>query len=175
MTKYIISILFSFLCFINPLSAQMVFEEKPKDFRPKMEVAACFIRVGDQVLFMKRLPHKPQGNTWGIPGGKFDKGETAHETVTREIREETGIDIPKESMNYFGKYYVRYPEMDYIFHMFEYQLEELPSVQYNPKEHAGYRWLTFEEALQMPLIPGEEECIDLVYGDAAVSNMEETA
>jgi mutator protein MutT len=141
----------------------MVFEEKPKDFHPTMDVAACFIRVDDQVLFLKRLPTKPQGNTWGIPGGKFDKGETAEQTAIREIREETGIQIPKESMSYFGQFYVRYPDMDYNFHIFEYEIDKLPEVKYNPKEHAGYRWVTLEEASQMPLIPGEEECIAYVY------------
>jgi mutator protein MutT len=173
MKKRLIGFLFAVLCLLTPLSAQMVYEEEPKDFNPKMEVAVCFIRVDNQFLFLKRLPTKPQGNTWGIPGGKSDPGENAAQTVTREIREETGIDIPEESVRYFGEYYVRYPEMDYIFHMFEYQLAELPEVQISPLEHAGYRWVSFEEAMQMPLIPGEEECINLVYGnvtDSAIDN-----
>jgi mutator protein MutT len=174
MKKSLIGLLFAVLSLITPLSAQMVYEQEPEDFNPKIEVAACFIRVGDQFLFLKRLSTKPQGNTWGIPGGKFDPGETGAQTVTREIREETGIDIPEESVRYFGKYYIRYPEMDYIFHMFEYQLAELPDVQFSPKEHADYDWVTLEEALQMPLIPGEEECIDMVYGDVVESASDNT-
>jgi len=175
MKKQLISFVFSIFLLINPLSAQMVFEEKPKDFKPKLEVAACFIQVDDQVLFVKRLPNKPQPNTWGIPGGKFDEGETATETVMREIQEETGIEIPEESMEYYGEVYVRYPEMDYTFHMFVYKPEELPKVTINPEEHADYTWVSLEEALKMPLIPGEEECISLVYGDIAPANTEHTS
>lgn len=174
MRKFLICAFLTFLCCANFLSAQFVYEEKPKDFDPTMEVAACFIRAKDQVLFLKRLPNKPQGNTWGIPGGKFDEGETADETVIREIREETGIEIPKESMTYIGEFYVRYPENDFKFHIFEYELETLPEVHYNPNEHAGYCWVTLEEALQMPLIPGEDECIYLTYGDVKTSSLEST-
>ncbi len=163
MRKLILSIIAA-SCLILPLSAQMVFKEEPKNFEPKMEVAACFIRVGEQVLFLKRLPQKPQGNTWGIPGGKFDQGETASQTVIREIGEETGIKLSDQSLKYFGKTYVRYPDTDYIFHIFEYTLDDFPKVTFNPKEHADYRWVTLEDAMQMTLIPGEEECISAVYG-----------
>ena len=163
MRKLITSV-FAFLCLNNPLTAEMVFEEKPENFTPKIEVAACFIRVGDEVLFLKRLTHKPQGNTWGIPGGKFDEGENAQETVIREIQEETGIVMTEQSLGYFGKVYVRYSDMDYILHIFEYKAEDFPTVKFNPKEHADYRWVTLDEALQMTLIPGEEECISFAYG-----------
>ncbi len=30
---------------------------------------------------------------WRLPGGAFERGETSHETVIRECREELGIDI----------------------------------------------------------------------------------
>ncbi|MBS0605116.1 MAG: NUDIX hydrolase [Verrucomicrobia bacterium] len=175
MKKYLIALLLSFASFENPLIAQMVYEEVPENFQPKIEVAACFIRSGDKVLFMKRLPYKPQGNTWGIPGGKFDKGETPQQTVIREIREETGIEMPTDELCYFGKVFVRYPEMDYTFHLFEYRTEDIPDVEYNPGEHAGYTWVTFEEALKLPLIPGEEECISLVYGGIPSSKIQETS
>lgn len=162
--RSLITSIFAVLCLNSPLVAQYVYEDKPEKFDPKIEVAACFIRVGDEVLLLKRLPEKPQGTTWGIPGGKFDEGESPADTVIRETREETGIDMSDQSLDYYGKVYVRYPEMDYVFHIFEYKAEDFPQVKFNPKEHADYRWVTLEDALQMTLIPGEEECISLVYG-----------
>lgn len=173
MKKQLIGFILTILFLASPLSAQMVFIEQPKNFKPKIKVAACFIRVKDKFLFLKRLPTKPQGNTWGIPGGKFDPGETALQTVVRETREETGINMPAKEIQYFGKYYIRYPDMDYEFHMFEYQAANYPDVQFSPGEHANYKWMSLEEALKMPLIPAQDECIDLVYGDvveAATSN-----
>ena len=46
-----------------------IFDNPPENFSLRFEVAACFIAVNDQFLFLKRQPHKSEGNTWGIPGG----------------------------------------------------------------------------------------------------------
>jgi mutator protein MutT len=136
----------------------------PRNFSSQNEVAGCFIKAGDQVLFLKRLLNKPQGNTWAIPGGKSDRGESAEETVVREIREETGIEMQHRCLTYFGKVYISHSTGDFIFHIFEYNLVDFPQVKFNPKEHADYRWLTLEDALEMTLIPGEDELIKLAYG-----------
>ena len=50
-----------------------------------------------------------------------------------------------------------------MFHMFEWNLKEEPSVTLQPDEHQAYRWLTTKEALTMGnLIHDLEECIQLV-------------
>jgi len=42
----------------------------------------------DRVLFI-RHPNDPE--TWGLPGGGIEPGETLAETAVREVREETGV------------------------------------------------------------------------------------
>ncbi len=146
-------------------NAQYVFQTPPENFNPKVEVATCFIFVKDQVLFLKRQPYKPEGNTWGIPGGKIEKGEDAAETVVREVHEETKIDLSKMPMKYFGKVYIRYPHVDFIYHMFETQMDDYPpEIVIDSSSHSEYQWLTLKDALNLPLIPGEDECIYLSYG-----------
>jgi 8-oxo-dGTP pyrophosphatase MutT (NUDIX family) len=142
----------------------LVFQEAPENFTPKVEVAACFILVGNQVLFLKRLPHKTEGDTWGIPGGKCEKEETALAAMVREIREETTIDLNSRSIKSHGKVYIRYPKVDFIYHMFECSFSEFPDVVIDTQEHSEYRWMTLQDALKLPLIPGEDECIYLCYG-----------
>src|SRR6266498_3463363 len=39
------------------------------------------------------LVHKTDNNLWAIPGGGMDVGEYMAETVVREVKEETGIDV----------------------------------------------------------------------------------
>ncbi len=39
--------------------------------------------------------------------------------------------------------------------MFTYEFDEQPPVQLQPAEHQAYRRATFEEATQIPLIPGK--------------------
>jgi len=147
------------------MSAKLVFEKPPENFNPKVEVAACFITVKDNVLFIKRHAHCSEPNKWGIPGGKLEKDEAAHQAVVREIKEETGLHLPLE-VKHLGTVYIRYPEVDFIYHMYGHDLSDYPEqIVIDPQEHQEYRWMTLREALQLPLIRGEDECIYLVYGE----------
>jgi len=146
------------------MTAKLVFEKPPENFNPKVEVAACFIHVGDQVLFVKRHPSGSEPDKWGIPGGKLEKEETAHLAVRREVKEETGLELP-DAIKHLGTVYIRYPEVDFIYHMYSHHLPESFDVVIDPAEHVEYRWLTLKEALMLPLIRGEDECIYLIYGE----------
>ena len=157
---------------MSMIQPQQVFQVPPENFTPRLEVAACFLTVDESVLFMKRQPHKSDGSLWGIPGGRCEKGETAHQAIVREIKEETGIELTK-SLRYIGKVYIRLPDIDFIYHMFAYKLKEIPAeIPIDPAEHTEYRWITLHEALKLPLIRGEAECIHLAYGkEPTISNM----
>src|SRR5215213_2018125 len=39
------------------------------------------------------LVHKTDNNLWALPGGAMDVGESMADTVVREVKEETGIDV----------------------------------------------------------------------------------
>lgn len=46
----------------------------------------------DSILLIKRAT-KPFNGYWALPGGRVDPGETVEQTVVREVKEETGLDI----------------------------------------------------------------------------------
>jgi 8-oxo-dGTP diphosphatase len=158
---------------MNMANGRLVFQQPPENFNPKVEIVGCFLTVKDNVLFLKRLPDKSEGSKWGVPGGKVEKGETASQAILREVFEETGIDLAGKPLKYFGKVYIRYPEVDFLYYMYAHDFEELKNqVIINPDEHDEHRWFTLAEALQLPLIRGEDECIYLVYGKDLSTPME---
>ncbi|MGE5196734.1 MAG: NUDIX hydrolase [Anaerolineae bacterium] len=149
---------------IHLANTQFVFLEPPKNFNAKIEVAGCFVAVGDHFLFLKQHPDDSEANTWGVPGGKIGKAENAQSCSVREVYEETGVNLERIPPRFLGKVYIRYPEIDFVYWMFEASLESYPvTIVIDPAEHTEYRWMTLEEALTLPLIRGEEECIHLVY------------
>ena len=46
----------------------------------------------DKILLIKRLT-VPFKGYWALPGGRVDPGETVEQTIVREVKEETGLDV----------------------------------------------------------------------------------
>jgi 8-oxo-dGTP diphosphatase len=46
----------------------------------------------NQILLIKRNT-RPFVGYWALPGGRMDPGETVEQTIVREIKEETGLDV----------------------------------------------------------------------------------
>jgi 8-oxo-dGTP diphosphatase len=55
-------------------------------------VAGVIVR-GQRVLIARRLPEAHQGGLWEFPGGKVEPGESAVAALSRELREELGVDV----------------------------------------------------------------------------------
>jgi ADP-ribose pyrophosphatase YjhB (NUDIX family) len=63
--------------------------EYPK--QPLIGVGAIIITEG-KILLVKRGT-EPGKNKWSVPGGLVKLGETIQETVTREVKEESNLDV----------------------------------------------------------------------------------
>lgn len=142
----------------------MIYKERPQNFHPKFEVISCFVEYNGEILLLHRQDHKPEGNTWGVPAGKVDAGESILEAMVREIQEETGFMLSSQQLSYFGKVFVKYPDYDFVYHMYHAKLDQKQKVAINHNEHKDFRWISPENALNMPLIQDLDSCIKLFYG-----------
>jgi 8-oxo-dGTP diphosphatase len=62
--------------------------------RPITEVAVGIIISNDnEYLLANRPVGKPYEGYWEFPGGKIENGETTHQALVRELKEELGIEV----------------------------------------------------------------------------------
>lgn len=66
--------------------------------RPELVVAAGVVRdEHGRILLAERPDGKHLAGTWEFPGGKCESGESAHEALVRELREELDIEVLESS------------------------------------------------------------------------------
>ena len=121
-------------------------EKKPLSFW-------CFslvvVRLGRRFLLVQERKH---GQTWYLPAGRVEQGESFAQAAIREVEEESGIKValdgilqmqltpPSGGVNYRQRIvFSAYPIDD-----------TLPR-DYPNSETLGARWVTIEEAQQLPL------------------------
>ncbi len=145
---------------VTKLSATIYLEPTPQ-FKPCVEVATVYIEYNGQILLLHRQNNKPQGNKWGIPGGRVEKNETPLQAVIRETKEETGFDISNQAIETLKPIYIEYNEKNhFVYHAFRTQLQGNPgSVAINFDEHKGFTWVNPADALKMDLMQDEDVCI----------------
>lgn len=158
------SLIIGLLLLTTKLSA-VIYLDPPPHFKPRAEVATVYIEHNGQILLLHRQDNKPQGNKWGIPGGKIEANETPLQAVIRETIEETGYDISNETIEIMQTIYIEFDKRDqFVYHMFRIQPQTTPeAVLLNSKEHKGYTWVTPGKALTMDLMKDQDESIKLIY------------
>ncbi len=141
----------------------MIFRKEPLDFKKEIDVVGCYVQHDGKFVLLHRHAHKTNGNTFGLPAGKMDKDENIHQAMSREVREETGLEIPENDLEYFDSLFVRNEGHDIVYHMFSVSLADKPEIKINDLEHKAFVWVSPSESLQMKLIHDLADCTKLFY------------
>ncbi len=137
--------------------------EKPSDFAKELEVSTVFMECEGKLLLLLRAHCELSPHTWGVPGGKLEKGETPMQGLVREIWEELRLASPPDELELVHSLYVRHPKVKYQLHLFRWRLSLIPAVQLDPKEHSAYLWQPIEGFGDVPLLEGQLEAFHFVY------------
>lgn len=109
---------------------------------------AMIFNAEGQVLTLKRT-YADKG--WGLPGGAADPGETIHQTLYRECREELGLDVHDAVLT--GVYYHRAINAQVA--IFRCSIAAGARIQLSP-EHSEYRWSPLSELSEIQRIRAED-------------------
>ena len=119
-------------------------------------------------LMMKRSSGKHYEHLWQGVAGKIEKGETAVQTIIRELKEETGK-TPKRlfSADHVASFYEARKDLIHMVPIFGIEVEG-DDVKLSD-EHSEYKWVTFENALELLTWKGQKEGLKTV-NDEVVNN-----
>lgn len=79
---------------------------------PMLSAGATIVVLKDKKILLNL---RADTNTWGIPGGSLELGETLEETAARELKEETNLEAESFTLlNVFSgnDFYFEYPNGD---------------------------------------------------------------
>jgi (d)CTP diphosphatase len=112
-----------------------------------MRVVSCFLEYDNKFVLLHRLPHKVDGDTWGLPNGKVEADESDIEAIQRELFEETGYQASIDEIENISTNDFMSPRGDtvtYITHRIK--LNKPHAVIVEESAHSEYRWVTAEDA-----------------------------
>ena len=111
--------------------------------------ALIYSKSTHRYLFLLRSTSRHR-NSWGLVGGKAERGETAFECLQREILEELGGVIQDAKIRPIEKFTSE--NENFVYHTYHIVVDEefIPSLNW---EHSGYCWVPLEN-YPKPLHPG---------------------
>jgi 8-oxo-dGTP pyrophosphatase MutT (NUDIX family) len=126
-----------------------------------MRIVGCFLEYNGKFVILFRHAHKPDGSTWGLPGGKVEKGETDHEAIIRELYEETGYKADTAQLEHLGDFpFTASFGTPGVYVTYKVTVAAAHQIELEASAHSTYKWVSPEECDAMSnLITGFHELL----------------
>jgi len=119
--------------------------------KTNLEIAKAVIeKNGKYLLGLRELDARSYPEKWDFFGGQLDSGETPEDSVVREAKEETTLDItPNQKVKE-----TVYEDAEYVLKLHYYQSTVISDVEIKlSTEHTEYQWFSKAEISNLQLHP----------------------
>lgn len=122
--------------------------------RPFLAASAAIVRDGKVLVVRRARP--PAADLFSLPGGVVEIGETLHEAVAREVREETSMTIEPVALAGFRETIVRDQQnrVERHFVILPFAARWIAGEPVLNEELSEWRWVGQEEIAALPTTPG---------------------
>lgn len=120
-----------------------------------MKIRICSVALiekdGKILMGNKKPGVGPYPDTWRLPGGGIEEGESPEDALKREIMEEIGVNVT--DLKFIGLYEDDEPDKDnvmthYVFHMFKIKVDGEGSIS---DELTQIKWIDKSSLNEFPL------------------------
>jgi mutator protein MutT len=122
-----------------------------------VRVVAAIIRRDGKILITRRPDHVHLAGLWEFPGGKVEPDESMQHALTREIREELGVEIEVRDERFQIRH--DYPKRSVELHFFE---ASIVSGDPKPLDVSDLRWVSPSSLDQFDFPEADRELISLL-------------
>ena len=130
---------------------------------PTWNFAVVLVRQGQRFLLVHERKH---GQTWYLPAGRVEPGESFSDAARREAREETGMDIVLEGILHIEHEVA--PDFGRMRVVFVARPADAAEPRTEPNEHSlEAKWCTVEEMSGLPLRAEEARTLARALVDGA--------
>jgi len=119
-------------------------------------VVAAIIEQDDAFLLTRRQKGVHLEGLWEFPGGKIDEGETHAQALTRELREELGVDVDVQELRFHTTH--DYDERSVSLYFYQCRLRGTPQ----PLLGQQMRWVPRGELSTLGFPPADMELIRML-------------
>ncbi len=128
------------------------------DADPRIVVGVGAAVVSGRDLLLIQRGREPAKGLWAVPGGKVEKGERLRDTVAREVKEETGLEVEIGEVVWAGESIGDHGHIVLI----DYLAEVSGGTLKAGDDAADVAWVDIDEASDWPLTLTMYELIDIL-------------